>query len=87
MSRDFPGFKLGQGWHPNPVKNKKKDLDTNTKNVNSVTMTKIVEMNQEMATFIQSLRKQGHKCVMEMESFPVQFAWCGQEKCNIQTDG
>jgi len=50
-------------------------------------MTKIVEMNQEMATFIQSLRKQGHKCVMEMESFPVQFAWCGQEKCNIQTDG
>jgi len=47
-----------------------------------------VNMNQRQSKeqiFKAKLLAEGHKCVYEMESFPVQIGWCGQTPCKLSS--
>jgi len=49
-----------------------------------LTSDEIMSMYQRNAAahkFAKKLIKQGHKCVVYMESYPVQIGWCGQCIC------
>ncbi len=39
----------------------------------------MAKRNKEAIEFGESLKKDGHKCVMYLESYPVQIIWCNQE--------
>jgi hypothetical protein len=39
------------------------------------------KQNDEIKCVIKELEAKGHKCVIVMESYPVQISWCKKEPC------
>jgi hypothetical protein len=41
----------------------------------------IERRQQEAMDFADFLKRNGHKCISYLESYPVQIKWCNRDKC------
>lgn len=47
----------------------------------TIALANMNKRNIKAYELADSLKKQGHNCIMYLESYPVKISWCNQETC------